>query len=101
MQRREFITLIGGAAAAWPMAVRAQQPVQIRGIGMLLNRTADDPEGQAGIAAFQQALQQFGWTEGTNLRFDIRWGQDDVDHERRSVKRSRSNPSTFGPFAFG
>jgi putative ABC transport system substrate-binding protein len=77
------MALFGGAAAAWPMAVRAQQPVQIRRIGMLLNRAADDSEGQIGIAAFKQALQQLGWTEGTNLRFDIRWGQDDLDHERR------------------
>jgi putative ABC transport system substrate-binding protein len=65
------------------MAVRAQQLVQIRRIGMLLNRAADDSEGQIGIAAFKQALQQLGWTEGANLRFDIRWGQDDLDHERR------------------
>lgn len=83
MKRREFITLIGGIVAVWPFAVRAQQPVPARRIGILLNRTPDDLEGQAGVAAFQQTLQQFGWFDGPKLRFDIRWGQDDIDHERK------------------
>jgi putative tryptophan/tyrosine transport system substrate-binding protein len=82
MQRRTFIAFIGGGVAAWPIAARAQSPVQIRRIGILLNRRADDPEGQAGVAAFRQALQQLGWADGQNLRFDIRWGQDDVYAER-------------------
>ena len=81
MQRREFITLLGGAAAGWPLAVRAQQPAQMRRIGVLMNRSVDDPEGQAGIATFQQTLQQFGWAESPNLRFDIRWGEDDAKLE--------------------
>jgi putative tryptophan/tyrosine transport system substrate-binding protein len=83
MRRREFITLIGGAAALWPLAARAQQADRVRRIGVLINRHADDRESQAGVAAFQQALQQLGWTEGRNLRIDIRWGERDADQHRR------------------
>jgi len=82
MRRRTFITLIGGAAVAWPLSARAQQPEQMRRIGVLMNRAADDPEGQARLAAFQQGLQQLGWSDGHNVRIDIRWGEDDVDRER-------------------
>jgi hypothetical protein len=64
MKRREVITLLGGAAAAWPLAARAQQGEPMRRIGVLMSTAADDPEGQARIAAFQQGLQQFGWTIG-------------------------------------
>jgi putative ABC transport system substrate-binding protein len=88
MKRREFITLLGGAAVvllALPRAARAQQPEQMRRIGVLMNRAADDPEGQARIAAFQQALQQLGWNDGRNVRIDKRWGEDDVDRERRAA----------------
>ena len=73
MKRREFITLLGGAAAAWPLAARAQQPERMRRIGVLMGAIADGPEGQARIAAFQQGLQQLGWTDGRNVRIDIRW----------------------------
>src|SRR5712692_5106038 len=83
MRRREFITLLGGAAASWPLAARAQQPEQMRRIGVLMNVAADDPEGQAGVAAFQQALQQLGWSDGRNVRIDTRWGENDVDRDRR------------------
>ena len=82
MRRREFITLVGGAAV-WPFAARAQQPERMRRIGILMNRAADDAEGQAGIAAFQQALQQLEWKVGSNLRIDVRWGQDDVALEHK------------------
>jgi ABC-type uncharacterized transport system substrate-binding protein len=82
IRRREFITLLGGAAA-WPLAARAQQPEQIRRIGILMNRAADDAEGQARLVAFRQALQQFGWSEGRNVRLDIRYGEDNIDIERR------------------
>jgi putative ABC transport system substrate-binding protein len=68
---------------AWPLAARAQQPEQIRRIGVLMNRAADDQEGQAGISAFKAGLQQLGWADGANVRFDIRWGEDDLDTERR------------------
>ena len=73
MRRREFITLLGGAAAAWPLAARAQQAERMRRIGVLMNLAADDPEGQARIAAFLQGLQQLGWTDGRNVRIDYRW----------------------------
>ena len=72
MRRREFITLLGGAAAAWPLAARTQQGERARRIGVLMN-LADDAEGQARIAAFLQGLQQLGWTDGGNVRIDFRW----------------------------
>jgi putative ABC transport system substrate-binding protein len=77
MRRREFITLLGGAAAAWPLAARAQQGGAMRRIGVLMSTSADDPEGQARNAAFLQGLQQLGWTVGRNVRVDYRWGASD------------------------
>jgi len=71
--RREFITLLGGAAAAWPLATRAQQTERVRRIGVLTYLAANDAEGQARYAAFTQALGQLGWTEGRTLRIDARW----------------------------
>jgi putative ABC transport system substrate-binding protein len=82
MKRRQFITLLG-AAAMWPLATRAQQPEQMRRIGVLINRPADDRESQAGVAALQQVLQQLGWIDGRNLRIDIRWGESDADRYRK------------------
>ena len=83
MRRREFISLFGCAVAAWPVAARAQQAEQMRRIGVLLSAAADDPDGQAGIAAFSQALQQLGWAVGGQLRIDTRWGQNDEDLDRK------------------
>ena len=82
MKRRAFITLLGGAAA-WPVAARAQQGERMRRIGVLMNRAADNSEGQARLAAFQKALQQLGWNDGRNVRIDIRWAGTDVERERR------------------
>ena len=82
MRRRDFITLLGGAAA-WPLAARAQQGERVRRIGVLMNVAAADPEGQAQVAAFLQALQQLGWNEGRNVRIDTRWGENDVERDRR------------------
>jgi putative ABC transport system substrate-binding protein len=82
MRRRAFISLLGGAVV-WPLVTRAQQSEGMRRIGVLMNRAADDPQGQARLAAFQQRLQQLGWTDGGNVRIDARWGADDVDRERR------------------
>jgi ABC-type uncharacterized transport system substrate-binding protein len=81
IRRRDFITLLGGAAAAWPLAVRAQQAERVRRIGVLVG-LAEDPEGRARIAAFQQALAQLGWTIGRNVRIDNRWGAGDADRIR-------------------
>jgi putative tryptophan/tyrosine transport system substrate-binding protein len=82
MRRREVITLLGGAAAAWPLTVRAQQPERMRRIGVLMNTAADDPTGQTRLLAFAQALAQAGWTDGRNVRIDIRWGAGDPERVR-------------------
>ena len=79
MKRREFITLLGGAAAAWPLAAHAQQREQMRRIGVLMNLTADDAEGQGRLAAFMQGLQEAGWSVGRNVRVDLRWGGGDPE----------------------
>ena len=73
MQRREFITLLGGAAVAWPRAARAQQADRMRRVGVLWSLAADDPEGQARLAVFARGLQELGWTDGRNVRIDYRW----------------------------
>jgi putative ABC transport system substrate-binding protein len=78
MKRREFITLLGGAAA-WPLAARAQQVGGMRRIGVLMNRAADNPEGQDRLAAFHQGLQELGWGVGRNVRIDTRWSEDNAD----------------------
>jgi ABC-type uncharacterized transport system substrate-binding protein len=82
MNRREFITLLGGAAAAWPLTARAQQPDRVRRIGVLQAINESDPEGQLRKAPFVQGLQKFGWTEGANVMIDYRWGGDDADRIR-------------------
>ena len=83
MKRRQFITLLGGAAAGWPLAARAQQPERMRRIGVLLAAAADDAEFQARIGAFLQGLQQLGWTDGRNVRIDTRWATTNADDIRR------------------
>jgi putative ABC transport system substrate-binding protein len=74
MRRRDFISLAGGSAVAWPLAARAQLPRRMRRIGVLTPFPADDAEGYARLTAFTQALQQLGWTVGQNIRIDYRWG---------------------------
>ena len=83
MQRRQFIKLIGGAVAAWPIAARAQQPDRMRRIAVLSHSVTDDPEEKARIATFLQALQQLGWTEDRNLRIEYRWGAGNPDTIRK------------------
>ena len=82
IRRREFIVSLS-SMAAWPMAARAQQTDRMRRIGLLMNRAADNPEGQDRIAAFHQGLQELGWRVGRNVRIDTRWGEDDADRERK------------------
>ena len=83
MKRREFITLLGGTAAAWPLAARAQQAERMRRIGVLLNAAADDAEYQARLGAFQQGLALLGWTIGRNVRIDTRWATASAADIRR------------------
>ena len=85
IKRREFITLLGGAAAAWPLAARAQQPDRVRRVGVLMG-ISDDPEGQARVAVFRQALAALGWTEGRNVQFIYRWSAGDVVYARQFAK---------------
>ena len=96
LKRREFITLLGGAAA-WPLAARAQQGERMRRIGVLMTTAANDPEGQARIAAFLQELQQLGWTDGRNVRIDVRWAarrcRPTSANTRRNWSRSRRTSS--------
>src|SRR6266480_7584688 len=85
MRRRAFITLLGGAAAAWPLAARAQQGERMRRIGVLMHTGADEPESQARLAAFMQGLQELGWAVGRNMRIDYRWSAGDVARLRKDA----------------
>jgi len=85
MRRREFIKLLGSAAATWPLAARAQQPDRPRRIGVLMTGLESDPGGQARIAAFLQGMQQIGWTDRSNIRLDIRWGGGDSAKARTNA----------------
>ena len=85
MKRREFITLLGGAAAAWPIAAQAQQGERMRRIGVLMNFAADDPESSARVTALAQGLKKLGWTDGRNVRIDYRWGAADAERGRKSA----------------
>src|SRR5258708_15035673 len=83
MRRREFLGVLGGAAATWPLVARAQQPERVRRIGVLINVAADDPEARTRIAALVQGLERLGWTDGRNVRIEYRWGAGDADRFRR------------------
>ena len=83
MRRRDFVGVVVGSAAAFACVAHAQQPEKMRRIGVLMSRAADDPQGQAMVAAFQQALKQLDWSDGRNVRIDTRWGENDVDRDRR------------------
>jgi putative tryptophan/tyrosine transport system substrate-binding protein len=96
MKRRAFITLLGGSAAAWPLAAWAQQGERVRRIGVLLPWAADDPEVQARIGAFLQGLQQSGWTIGRNIRVDTRWsGGDGELYRRQATELAASAPDVI------
>jgi putative tryptophan/tyrosine transport system substrate-binding protein len=83
VKRREFISLLGGAAVAWPLAARAQQVERVRRIGVLMSTAADDPESQLRLVALVQGLQQAGWTVGRNVRIDTRWATANAAEIRR------------------
>ena len=76
-RRREFITLLGGAAVGWPLAARGQQPERVRRIGVLMSLAADDPQMQRQIDTFRGGLREFGWIEGHNIHIDARFAADD------------------------
>src|SRR5262245_13703509 len=83
IRRRDFITLRGGAAAAWPLAARTQQPDGVRRIGVLMSSAADNPGAPARVTAIAQGLQELGWTVGRNVRIDYRWGAGDIELFRK------------------
>ena len=78
MRRREFVTLLGGVAATWPLAAHGQQGARVRRIGVLNGFGQNDQEAQAHLAVFQRQLQNLGWTEGRNVRFEMRWAEDEA-----------------------
>ena len=95
MRRREFITLLGGAAAACPLAARAQQPERMRRLAIIM-LTADDADGQGRITALREGLEKLGWTEGRNLRIDTRWAAGDTDRMRTYVTELvQANPDAI------
>jgi hypothetical protein len=96
MRRREFISVLGGAAATWSFAVRAQQPERIRRVSILLPATADDAEFQTWIAAFHQAMALLGWNIGRNLRVDTRWATSNAaDIRRHASELAASAPDVI------
>src|SRR5438132_7467045 len=86
LRRREFITLLGGAAAAWPLAASAQQDGRMRRIAVLMSLDENDPEAKAWLSGFTQGLAELGWTNGRNVRMDVRWAAGKVDRARMFAK---------------
>jgi putative tryptophan/tyrosine transport system substrate-binding protein len=86
MRRRKFITLLGGAAAAWPVAARAQQPKQMRLVGVLQDLAENEPVARSEVVAFREALAKLGWTEGSNFRIEVRWGAGNSDRMKVLAK---------------
>jgi putative tryptophan/tyrosine transport system substrate-binding protein len=85
LRRRQFISLLGGAAALWPLVTRAQQTERVRRVGVLMSVAAEGPDGQPRLAAFLKGLQALGWTDGRNVRIDLRWGAGDAERTRNFV----------------
>ena len=85
IRRREFTTLLGGAAA-WPLAARAQQAERMRRIGVLTGFAENDPEGRAQLSGFTQGFQELGWTDGRNVRMDVRWPAGSVERMQMFAK---------------
>jgi len=86
MRRREFISLIGGVAVAWPLAARAEQADRTRRVGVLMGYAETDPQAKAMLAEFTRAVSEFGWIEGRNLRMDVRWAPGNTDLMRTFAK---------------
>jgi putative tryptophan/tyrosine transport system substrate-binding protein len=90
MRRREFITLVGSAGAAWPLAARAQQPERMRRVGVLMGYAETDLAAQAQVAAFRQELQKLGWDEGRNIHIDVRFPAANADRVRANLRELTS-----------
>jgi putative tryptophan/tyrosine transport system substrate-binding protein len=86
MKRREFLIVVGGAAAAWPLAARAQQSAELRRVGVLMNYNKDDQEIQGWLAIFHETLGKLGWTDGQNIKFEYRWAGDDASLTQQAAK---------------
>ena len=95
MRRRDFIAAVGGAAASWPLAAHAQQGERMRRIGALLAIAEDDAERDLRVGAFEQGLQQLGWTIGDNLRIDYRWATSDVERSRYAAELISLKPDVL------
>jgi putative ABC transport system substrate-binding protein len=93
VKRRDFITLLGGAAAVWPLAARAQQGERMRRVGVLMHTTPDEPDSQARITALAQGLQEAGWVVGRNLRIDTRWSSGN----RARLRKDAADLVALGP----
>jgi putative ABC transport system substrate-binding protein len=87
MRRRDFIKVIAGSAAVWPLATHAQQSDRMRRIGVLMAFSENDPEAQSWVAGFREELGKLGWTEGHNIQIDTRWATADVESLERSAKQ--------------
>ena len=85
LRRRQFIALLASAAAKWPVAARAQQTERVRRVGVLMSVAADGPDGQPRLTAFLKRLQELGWTDGQNVRIDVRWGAGEAERTREYV----------------
>ena len=98
MKRREFISLLGGAAATWPLMARAQQTERMRRIGVLMGYVESGSSGQALIAAFREGLQKLGWIDGRNVRIEYRWGGGDAERFRRYAVELVALAPSSSPF---
>jgi putative ABC transport system substrate-binding protein len=97
MRRREFLSLLGSAAVAWPLGGRAQQVERMRRIGVLMNLASDDPEAQTRIAGYTQGLQELGWAVGRNVRVDYRWGGDADRYRADRYRRGAEELVSLAP----
>ena len=86
MRRREFITVVGGAAVVWPLGTRAQRAERVRRIGVLISQAADDSEMEASLTGFRQGLERLGWSEGSNVRIDTRFAHGNLDQTQVFAK---------------